>query len=385
MSVVVNGAQIKGTWNLSDTGWTWSDFRGDNAPKVPTLRASYLAVAAFKRCIDLRGRTLSRVPFDVMKLGTDQVVWESERRPVDDLENLGGLKILIRKWASSLCATGAAYGLKDQEAGPGMTVSYANPLSMQIKKTPFGLDYVRTVNGIPKVVPEKLLIPMFQPDWGIEQGPGGADANAGLVNAQILFALHTFLRGYISGGLIKATYLTWDDDGDFPDDDEEVAELEGWWATFFRRASNNPVMRLMSNKVKPETVGEGLKDLADVAIEDMQIKQIATACGVPMSVLEASAANYATALVDRWAWLEDTVLPEAEVIGDALNEHLLEPMGLELVWRPERSPIFQALANAVGSSAIGGAPAQMEIVAGSDEGSAPRLESNGVANSEPVS
>ena len=50
---------------------------------------------------------------------------------------------------------------------------------------------------------------------------------------------------------------------------------------------------------------------------------------------------YATAQADRRNFYELTIIPEADLVARTINEQLLMPMGLSLVFRPEAMTIFQ--------------------------------------------
>jgi len=64
--------------------------------------------------------------------------------------------------------------------------------------------------------------------------------------------------------------------------------------------------------------------------------------GVPLTMLEASAANYATADSDRQSFWRETVIPRLPKLADVLNEQLLGPLKYEIQFMPEQLDVMQA-------------------------------------------
>jgi hypothetical protein len=88
-------------------------------------------------------------------------------------------------------------------------------------------------------------------------------------------------------------------------------------------------------------VGEGLESLTnnDLTLERRQ--SIATALGVPHSIVAADAANYATAQQDEINFLTNCIIPESRLIQRTLNRQLFAPVGLRLEFQPERLSAMQ--------------------------------------------
>ena len=59
-------------------------------------------------------------------------------------------------------------------------------------------------------------------------------------------------------------------------------------------------------------------------------------------MLEASAANYATADSDRQSFWRETVIPRLPKLADVLNEQLLGPLKYEIQFMPEQLDVMQA-------------------------------------------
>src|SRR5690606_19976468 len=97
-----------------------------------------------------------------------------------------------------------------------------------------------------------------------------------------------------------------------------------------------PVLR----GLKPHVIGEGVKELSNADLTLEQRQAIASAFGVPWVLVMDDAANYATAVVHERGFLLRTVIPQAQVIEDALNA-FLGLYGLALRFEPERAETMQ--------------------------------------------
>jgi hypothetical protein len=96
----------------------------------------------------------------------------------------------------------------------------------------------------------------------------------------------------------------------------------------------------VSAAVKPQVIGYNTRDLAMPELAKLVREQIATAAGVPQTMLE-DAANYATASEQHQAFYSETVVPETRIIEAALNKQVFEPQGLKVVLDWQSLDIFQ--------------------------------------------
>jgi hypothetical protein len=122
-----------------------------------------------------------------------------------------------------------------------------------------------------------------------------------------------------------------------------------------------------ADSMEVQTIGEGTEGLKDAALHREKIEDVAIAAGMPLSLLLANSANYATARVEYASWYKNSVLPWAEFIQEQLNEKIFEPLGYKWQFRPditdegtqdekERTYAYQALVN---SNVLPSAAAQM--------------------------
>jgi hypothetical protein len=96
-----------------------------------------------------------------------------------------------------------------------------------------------------------------------------------------------------------------------------------------------------ADEIKPVVIGEGISELSNTNLTKEKREDIATALGVPQTILFSNAANYATAKVDQAQFYTMTVSTEILTIQTAYNDQVFAPLGLKLQFVPEAMEIFQ--------------------------------------------
>ena len=79
---------------------------------------------------------------------------------------------------------------------------------------------------------------------------------------------------------------------------------------------------VVRGEVQPQVVGQPI-DLAMPELTESKRQDIATALGVPHSLVASDAANYATAQADRLNLYDFTILPEATLVARMINTQVL--------------------------------------------------------------
>jgi hypothetical protein len=93
--------------------------------------------------------------------------------------------------------------------------------------------------------------------------------------------------------------------------------------------------------IKTTVITPPLKDLMLPELTARSITEVAMALNVPRTMLEASAANYATSMNDRLSFYQDTIIPRLSIYRQTINNQLLMPLGYELIFQPEALSILQ--------------------------------------------
>jgi hypothetical protein len=170
-----------------------------------------------------------------------------------------------------------------------------------------------------------------------ELEPGTPPAQAAFADSSVLHNMSDFVSAFFARGAIKATVLSVDPL--MPQ--AEMEKIEAWWKRFFsgvRKAWSTAAIR---GKLEAVVVGEGLESLSNSELTTESRQAIATALGVPHSIVAADAANFATAQQDEINFLTNCIIPQCRLIERTLNRQMLAPIGLRFHFEPDRLSAMQ--------------------------------------------
>ena len=137
--------------------------------------------------------------------------------------------------------------------------------------------------------------------------------------AGLIYNADQFGKGFFERGAIPAVLLSVAGNPS----EMEMQRLGDRWKRMLggvQRAWETFVVR---GEVQPQVVGQPIKDLAMPELTDSKRQDIATALGVPHSLVASDAANYATAQADRLNLYDFTILPEATLVARMINTQVL--------------------------------------------------------------
>ena len=312
------------------------------------LRKYYKAVAWLNRGVKIRANHLTRVPFSIYKGETEidtSEDWQNKLQFTKDL------KRLLWITEAGLTLSGKCYWRISRGAfgGRGIPMELHNMMASTItpiyntegrdESLPFGalLYFERDIGqgGIQHLDVDDVVY-FWAPDDSVEIGPPqDYPALASLQAAGVLHAVANFANMFFERGAIKVTLLT--TKGHVVE--AERSRLKTWWNRIRGNAWASEVMN--ADQVEAVPIGEGLESLDNTELTKEQREDIATALGVPHSMLFSNAANYATSVQDKQNFYEDTIIPECELIQEVVNEQLLGDLGYRLVFDPQAMAIFQ--------------------------------------------
>ncbi len=231
-----------------------------------------------------------------------------------------------------------------------------------------------------EIAPEDMLS-FYAPDAYVEQGPGAPDGVAAILHAQVLHDLTGYTSENLRSGLVKKLIMVAEGRPPEPDERERVES----WLTRWIFGRGKTQVKVMGGNLRPELIGSDLSDLTDTDIAEAHQRALATALGVPHSLVMSDAANFATAKADQLNFITTTLSHEAGVIASALNKQVFDPLGLNFRFELERTEAVQSAENekAMGQVALftGGILTRDEVrqtlgydPLGEDEEPAPREE-----------
>ena len=316
-----------------DEAWTFLS----GAPET-TEGAHYKFIPTLYRAVQLRALAVSSMPFRLMR-------GEQEYDSSANWENKVGFMpnpfILLQLIEAALTMTGRAYLFRERNQAVTKLMRYILPTSVTPQIDPIkGLTgFKRPVNSIMQDFTLEDIVYFWLPDPYVEMGPPiDYPARAAAAASNVLLNIDEFTAGFFKRGAIRAMLLTVKG---MPIEAERQ-KLESWWKNVIAGVKNAFGAKIINAEaITPVIIGEGLKELENQTLTREMREDIAVAVGIPMSILFANAANYATSQQDDLNFLQKTVVPECEFIASVLNEQVFKPLKLRLEFLPESLDAFQ--------------------------------------------
>ena len=352
---LLDGATIKSVspWDVdSNVGWTLMGATKD-ATGIDLL---VKRVPWLYRAIEDRALNVSSMPWNIEKGETEianSAEWAEQKPAVLDWLELPNK--LFYQIEQSLTVAGKAYlGLEVNRSGYIKGLKYYAPSTIkEIYDTNTGIltHYERNVNNKtvicslasePPVFGQVQIVSIYRPDYLTEIGPGtGSPALAALTAAGVLYNYDLFVSGFFDRGAIKASVLTVESAS--PGEQER---LQHWWDDVVAGVKNAWSAIVLRGKMNaPVVIGEGLDGVENNELTTSRRQDISTALGIPESRLWSAAANMATRKEDEAAYFRGTIIPECQLIAEALNEQVFSALhkldGYRIEFTPEVLDIFQ--------------------------------------------
>ena len=307
-----------------------------------SVEDAYSKQAWIRRCVNYRASAVAGIPWQIFR--GEEVIWDSDGREPEGLEELWSLPFMIFMWEAALVLEGQAYSLKLRKNGQFMGLQWWSPLSVEVV-----YDRVKGITGfkrgqsytMQKTYKPEDVLHFFSPDPYKEIGPGGSDAMAARVHGDVLRSLAVFADKYLDRNAIKAGLLLVDPATTV----EEAARVETWYNRFFRggKKGGGRIKVFRQGKIEKLDLGDGLSELADLDLSDDQRKSIAASMGMDYELIAPGAANYATLQGKQLDFYETTAWPSCKRLQYAMNTQLFASMGMRFEFQKERIPHYQRL------------------------------------------
>jgi hypothetical protein len=164
------------------------------------------------------------------------------------------------------------------------------------------------------------LAHIYLPVRDKEIGHGEAPAITALKSARLIDSSQDFTQSYLDSGGVNPSLVQIENFNQTPQAEQE--RVISWFERFFRGMTsdrkNKPLVTGQNIDVK--SLGDSSKTLNGLLpIEDHMKKDILVSLGVPETLVNASASNYATAVSDRRTFYTSTITPLLRLIEDSLN------------------------------------------------------------------
>jgi hypothetical protein len=291
-------------------------------------------VPAVQSAWQARCKAIADLPFTIYGKGDNEVDNSDEYKNVCGF--LPNPRNFLWLTEAALVGYGKAYWLKRSNVYKvTKEMQYFVPTSVTEILDTTGLVRFERNNGknTAQYKPDDILY-TWLPDPSVEIGPPTVYPLASaLLSAKALELINVFIKNYMERGAVKALLLA---AKNMPSE-EEANRVETWFNKFMRGVTNLKWKVFDAEAITPTIVGEGLEAFKGITVVDDLTRQIHTAMGT-RHMLEDE--NYATADVRQREFYTNTIVPEARIIGDALNQQMLQPLGYRIEFNPERLEVF---------------------------------------------
>lgn len=297
---------------------------------------AYEKVPMLHRAVNLRAEALGTVPYQLERNGV-----------YVDYPFVTPLESLIQQTERSLLLFGHAFWLRLMRGRVLYGFQFIQPHTMRIT-----MDERRIINNDPTtgiIFTQQIGNRVFGP-WSINEVvyfrepslkddiyAGTSTASVALQSARLAYYLERFSSAFFEHGAQPALVMSLDKSITPP----EYERLKSSWTRYAENVSNAFKTFFFRGDVNAQIITFPLKDMELVALQERTTTNIVTTFGVPRTMLEASAANYATADSDRQSFWRETIVPRLAFYERVLNGQLLAPLKYKIIFQPEKLSVFQ--------------------------------------------
>jgi len=297
---------------------------------------AYEKVPMLYRAVNLRSDALGTVPYKIMRNGAET-----------DYPFVTALEPLIQQTERSLLLTGHAIWLKLYKGRILYGFQFLNPQTITVEFVPekasalnplSGLVFTQQINSItygPWTMDD--VIYFREPSLSQDIGRGTPAAGVALQSAQLAYYLERFTSAFFEHGAQPALVMSLDKSVTPP----EFERMRSDWRARAENVANAFRTFWMRGEIKTQIITFPLKDMELIQLQERAVTNITTTFGVPRTMLEASAANYATADSDRQSFWRETIVPRLSYYERILNEQIFGPLEYSLEYHPDELDVFQ--------------------------------------------
>lgn len=299
----------------------------------------YGYVAAVFRAYNLKANTVGNMPFVLYNGNTEydhSATWENK---VGFLPNPSEL---LRIDVLSYIDTNTIYNIRTSDAfGYKQRGLYnAVPNTFSPETDPSNGALVRILRKVGTKTEyyqpdDKRLFRAWRLDHTTEVLPSeNTEAQAIQRAAEVVLYSDAWIAHYFKRGGIKPTLIAMK--GLISNEAKE--EKEKKWSDWLRglgRYISNPARIFNAETMDIKPFGDGIADLKDNPTYSQALSNIAMGTGMPLSLLMANSANYATAKEEKSTWYENDIIPFCNWLAYEYNRQVFQPLGLRLEFRPE--------------------------------------------------
>lgn len=313
-----------------DSAWDWIE----GAPETKDDEL-FARVAAVFRAANLSADAIANLPFALLDRAGE--VYDAG----DDWQNKVGFmpnpRELFRLWRLSLFMTNSAYGFAEGNRVI-KNLRYIVPTTITpVVDSENGLTgFKRRVGNKSReyALSEKRIVYIWRLDHTTELLPSkNTEFQALMSAAGVLYYADHFVENFFRRGGIKPTMLMVKG----VPTQQEREKIENIWDKVVRGWYKYLGKVFNAEAIETHVIGEGIENLQKSEMHGEKLADIAMAAGMPLSLLLANSANYATAQTEYLQWFRNSVVPWANFMADQISDQVFRPLGLKFVFQPEMS------------------------------------------------
>ena len=288
-----------------------------------TVLALYRLVAWTYRCVQLRANGVMSVKWRLSRRGNEDSEVELEQTPYPDVD----WEYLWWRTEAARLIWGAAYWLKRADG----ELQWLNPGTMEPlkdRRTGELIGFRQVVGSQQRVYPidQIVYLPIWNPIDDVL--PGTAAGTVAQPPGALVANANEWTSMFFRQGAVPMTILS--SDRDVPV--REIERLETVWERFKSGIRNAFKTVVLGHGLKPTVIGFPLDKLALPEVLQAEKEQVAASFGLPITMLDASAANFATAKQDDLHFYTKLIFPELKLNRSSVNRQLWHPLGYEMHW-----------------------------------------------------
>lgn len=294
------------------------------------------------RCIDVRSAAVSSLPFTILK--KDEVFLDSETAQEKvGFEWVNNLTNLLYLTEASLLLSSEAFWLKDKSLTSKMldlrwlASPYIDPV-YDAQRGIVGFKRNLGNNAGPIDLTNDQIVYFWVQHPLAELTPDIPQVLAAIKSADVILNYEEFVSKFYERGAVKATILK----VDRSTPPKERNRLREFWQDFMSGKKSAYNTEVISGDVEAEVIGEGAGESEKTEILVSRRKDIATAMGVPYSMLFGdTSSSYTAGPTEEKNFLNYTVIPRAKYIQTVLNAQLFADFGLQFRFNFGVLPAFK--------------------------------------------
>jgi len=317
--------------SLDELSTFFPDYFGTTSTK--SVEGVYSVVPWVYRAASLRSHSLSGIPYKLIRKGAADVKEidpPQEDNPFDKTDMLW----LLYRIQMARCLWGAAFLLKRPAA---KELQWLNPRTMRVENE--GKRFVQVYKGVQKTYTDEQIVylPLFNPVDDV--GKGVSPAAASLTEAMLSYNASHYGEKFFEHGAVPAVILSSERFSNIPT--AEIERVRKVWDRLYSGVQNAWRTAVLRFGLKPTVIGHRPRDLVMPELKDMTKQEISVAFGMSITYLEGMSTNENTDRHETLKYFLNTVIPDAELIGESMNRQLWAPLDLEWVWHFEELEVLQ--------------------------------------------